>query len=198
LTCTAAPWATFGPAALRRASGYERRHGRAARELRHIVRLLRVDGALPQRGWYLLARDRSRLLFADGRGREPASVTLERGHGGWMFLTSGGCEPRAVRNGLAATHFRFAAAPDGSDVLHLLIDDDACSSGRDATGRVLAPRVWVSSRSVTVTVHVPPPGGVQTCEGSPPTPVDLKLPEALGERDVLDGGAPVPGPVRLP
>jgi hypothetical protein len=195
LTCAGAPWAVFGPAALRRRAGYERRHGAAAAALRRVVKDLAEDGGLPQRGWFVLARHKDRILFADGRGTEVTSVTLARRHGRWSFEMSGGCEPRAVRDGLPAVHFRLASAPGASNVVRLLVDDVGCSSGQGAGGRVLAPRVWLARDAVTLTVHVRPAKGVQTCPGAPPTPVDVVLPEPLGGRSVLDGGAVVPAAV---
>jgi hypothetical protein len=135
LTCAAAPWAVFGPAALRRRAGYERRRGAAAAELRRVVKDLSEDGGLPQRGWYVLARRKDRMLFAHGRGTSVASVTLARHRDRWSFEMSGGCEPRAVRDGLPAVPFRFASAPDGGNVVRLLVEEEACSSGRDASGR---------------------------------------------------------------
>jgi len=195
LMCAAAPWAVLGRAALRRRAGYERRSGAAAVALRRVVKDLAEDGGLPQRGWYVLARRKDRLLFAEGRGTSVASVTLVRRHGRWSFEMSGGCEPRAVRDGLPAVPFRSASAPDHGNVVRLLVDDVGCSSGRDARGRVLAPRVWLAREAVTLTVHVRRAEGFQTCQGAPPTPVDVELPEPLGGRSVLDGGALVPAAV---
>lgn len=192
LTCSGAPWAVFSRQALQRPSGYERRHGPAALALRRIAKELEEDGGLPQHGWYLLARRKDRLLFANGRATTLASVTLRRRRGRWSFEMSGSCEPRAFRDGLSAAPFRLATPPDGGDVVRLLVDDEHCASGRDARGRVLPPRIWLGRDAVTVTVHVRPPEGNQTCQGSPPTPVDLQLPERLGDRSVLDGGAVVP------
>jgi len=195
LTCAAAPWAVFGPAALRRRAGYERRSGAAAVALRRVVKDLAEDGGLPQRGWYVLARRKDRLLFAEGRGTSVASLTLVRRRGRWSFEMSGGCEPRAVRDGLPAVPLRLAFAPDGGNVVRLLVDDVACSSGRDARGRILTPRVWLARKAVTLTVHVRRAEGFQTCQGAPPTPVDVELPEPLGGRSVLVGGALVPAAV---
>ena len=193
LSCGAAPWARFSPAALHRPAGYERRSGPAAVELRRSSREFEDDGGLPTTGWYLLARGQDRLLFASGRGTTVASLTLRRQHGHWHFEMSGGCEPRALQAGIVAAPVLLANQPDGSQLVKLLVDAPGCDYADGIPKSALVgPTVWFGAKTASVAVFVRAPKGIQVCADTGPTPLDVTLPEPLGQREVLDGGAVVP------
>lgn len=69
--------------------------------------------------------------------------------------------------------------------LSLLVYERACSSGKSAKGRISA-KVKYRDDSVVATVRVRPLAGAQTCQANPPTPYELQLDEAVGERRVID------------
>lgn len=198
LSCDGAPWARFGSAALHRPTGYERRSGPAAVELRRSSKEFEEDGGLPLKGWYLLARDRDHLLFANGRGTTVASLTLHRQHGRWEFEMSGGCEPRAVRVGIAAQHIRLANKPDGSRLVKLLVDAPGCEYAHGISkSELVGPFVWFGGKTAAITVFVKAPKGVQACADTGPTPLEVTLPQPLGQRHVVDGGAVSPKRLRV-
>jgi hypothetical protein len=193
LSCEAAPWARFGPAALHRPSGYERRSGPAAVELRRSSKAFAEDGGLPTKGWYLLARGRDRLLFSSGRGTWVASLTLRRQHGRWHFEMSGRCQPRAVQAGIVATSILLANKPDGSQLIKLLVDAPGCDYADGIPkSELVGPFVWFGAKTASIVVFVKFPNGPQVCGETGPTPLEVTLPEPLGQRELLDGGAVSP------
>lgn len=118
---------------------------------------------------------------------------FERRNGRWEWVGSGGCEPRAYRKGRAATvTWRRASPrrklPANTTRIPVLVQEDSCASGRDATGRVLAPWVHYGKRKVTVTYFIRPLDGAQTCQGVPATKAELVLEEPLNGRRLRDGG----------
>jgi hypothetical protein len=190
LGCGALP---FRRAALRRPRGYERRGNPAAVALREFLRTGAEEVGQPRRGWFLLAHRRHLIEFAAGRLPELGHMTFERRRGEWSWVGSGGCEPRAFRKGLTASLWRRDA--DGGPLtpattqVAVLVDEDNCASGRDASGRVLRPLVHYGRRAITVTYFIRPLTGAQACQGVPPTEVILVLDEPLGDRYLRDGGA---------
>ena len=82
----------------------------------------------------------------------------------------------------------FPAPGPAATSLHILVWEQACSSGRPATGRISPPAITTSATTVTVTLGVVPLDGAESCQGPPGTPAVVSLPEPLGTRTLLDGG----------
>jgi hypothetical protein len=71
-----------------------------------------------------------------------------------------------------------------------LIHERPCASGRSPEGRVLEPAIFSSQDAVLITMWVRRPTGAgQDCQGNPDFPVEIKLPEPLGGRKLLDGSS---------
>ena len=70
-----------------------------------------------------------------------------------------------------------------------LARERACASGTSALGegRILAPQIVSGADAILVTILVRQRPGAQECQGNPDFPLAIVLPEALGERDLLDG-----------
>jgi hypothetical protein len=86
-----------------------------------------------------------------------------------------------------------ASAPTAtSTMIHALIRERACASGKGPDGRVDAPAIDLEDASVTVTFEVRRLPGGQDCQGNAPFPVTIKLSEPLGARALLDGGTTPP------
>jgi hypothetical protein len=79
----------------------------------------------------------------------------------------------------------------GDRSLDLWVHEQACASGRLATGRI-RPVVDYADDSITVTITVAYAGGDQTCPGNPDTPYTLTLEQPVGSREVKDGGTTPP------
>ena len=67
-----------------------------------------------------------------------------------------------------------------------------CSSG--VTGQPLKPRVTYEDQRVVIVAEVEPHIDGGRCPGNPSVPVVLKLPEPVGDRDLVDGACLGDGP----
>ncbi|MDQ3691260.1 MAG: hypothetical protein M3406_14760 [Chloroflexota bacterium] len=75
------------------------------------------------------------------------------------------------------------------------VTEMACASGLSSADRIVGPDMQVSADEIVVTFGVRARLGAGSCQGNPPTRVAVRLPEALGDRVLLDGGrAPQEGP----
>jgi hypothetical protein len=59
-------------------------------------------------------------------------------------------------------------------------------------GRIVEPAIIPRADAMVVVFGVVPRSGDQSCQGNPETPARLVLPEALGDRTLLDGSAVPP------
>jgi len=94
-------------------------------------------------------------------------------------------EPASWRVDPAAT-----LSPESEEIPILVMEAD-CTSGRLATGRIVA-KVTYTTESIIIDIKVNPLGeGDYSCEGVE-TPYLVVLNEPLGERDLVDPNAPTP------
>jgi hypothetical protein len=72
-----------------------------------------------------------------------------------------------------------------------------CASGQSSEGRIIGPEIVMSSEKVVVSFYVRPLGGWQRCPSNPASGYKVRLPESLGNHQLLDGGRepPVEPPV---
>ncbi len=101
---------------------------------------------------------------------------------------------REARVGPAAWWLDPAAAPPTakSTTIRALVLEQACVGGKSPEGRVEPPTIEPSDTSVTVTYEIRRLPGAGDCIGNTPFAVELKLPEPLGSRTLLDGGSTPP------
>ena len=86
-----------------------------------------------------------------------------------------------------------AAAPTAtSTTIRALVLEQSCASGKPPIGRVEPPAIELTDTTVIVTYEIRRTGGDQDCQGNPPLAVELKLPEPLGKRTLLDGNETPP------
>jgi hypothetical protein len=79
-----------------------------------------------------------------------------------------------------------------------LIREQGCASGRSPEGRVLDPAIFSADDAMLVTFWVRRPSGNQECPRNPDFPVEITLPEPLGDRKLLDGSAIPPRDATVP
>lgn len=104
---------------------------------------------------------------------------------------SGGGAPVSAGTAEIADWTVDGAIDRTSTMIPLLVTERACNSGETAEGRIQA-LVELSEAGVTVTITVVPRPGAHDCPSNPATPFLLELPEPLGDRALLDGGAEPP------
>ncbi|HET7645939.1 MAG TPA: hypothetical protein VFM03_05580 [Candidatus Limnocylindria bacterium] len=149
-------------------------------------------------GWRIAALTSDAALFLLERSRPDGTSSWWRAEfaldaDGWSLADAGTCELRPnFGHGYAAATWTLARGRGPAPTttrLHVLVTERECASGQSAEGRVADPAIAVDAGSVTIyfAVKVLPEG--RTCPGNPPLRLDVELPEALGNRILLDGGA---------
>lgn len=192
LTCGGLP---FSAAVLRSPKGAERADHPAATALSEAMRAHDVPSTA---GWRIAALTSDAALFLLERSRPDGTSSWWRaefalGAGGWSLADAGTCELRPnFGHGYAAATWTLApgSAPGPeTTLLHLLVTERECASGQSAEGRVADPAIAVDAGSVTIYFAVKTLPGGGRCPSNPPLQLDVDLPEALGNRSLLDGSA---------
>ena len=100
-------------------------------------------------------------------------------------------DEREARVGPAVVVARSAAPtprPRATSI-RALVQERSCASGKSPEGRVEPPQIEVTDAAITITFEIRRQPGGQDCQGNPPFPVTIELPEPLGDRALLDGGS---------
>src|SRR5262245_37401926 len=95
----------------------------------------------------------------------------------------------------AATWWVDPAAPPltpDATTIQALIQEAECASGQSPEGRVLEPTVLPTDNAFLVSVLVRRQPGGQDCQGNPAFPIQITLPEPLGDRRLLDASTTPP------
>jgi hypothetical protein len=175
--------------------------------LRLVLPLFEEHVTTRATGWRVAGEDGTGVLFL-ARWDDPTTP-------GWLFAEAhrtklawrpgafGECDPRVVASpevGPAEWWLDPAADPPGpaTTVLQALVLERACASGASAVGRIAEPVIITTATTVTITMGVWRRVGDQDCQGNPPTPFEVVLPEPLGTRELLDGGRQPPAPPMAP
>jgi hypothetical protein len=200
---------TFPAATLANPLGAEGADTPAAEALR--VALRGRDARLedmPKTAYRILFATDARVVFAASVPTESglATITILRNADRWAMAGVGTCRPLLSLPGLNAATWRLRVdAPlPGLDATSFdaLVTESACTSGRAADGRLLAPAiVREPTRLLVVFAAVPPPpafGNAESCPGNPPTTYRVELGAPLGNRELLDGGVFPPRGVENP
>jgi hypothetical protein len=143
-------------------------------------------------GWRELARNADEALF--GRGRPPQLLTAavrrvrrER----WEPVGASNSRPlRAVRDGVRASSWRLdpdATPGPEAEELRILVTELTMASGAPAAERLLEPEVHMDDRRLLLRVYIRPIEGYVGRTARQETPVIVRLPEALGTREPVDG-----------
>jgi hypothetical protein len=140
------------------------------------------------RGVTFLADDRSPGPWEHGRY---LWVDVARDGPAWTWTGAGDCEPRAwAPRGYGAATWTLDPAyrqpRRTTQVLHLLVSEVSCSSGRTAHGRIGPAYVTYDSFTIRIELLVRHLPGGQDCPAVPPTPARLRLSEPVGDRNLKD------------
>jgi hypothetical protein len=153
--------------------------------------------------WVVLALDDSTALFTSIGENVMSTITFSNDGSGWRWSGSSSgapCQPAVVLpEGLGRANVTLDPAfgtPEPADsTLHLLVTEQACSSGEEPGDRLLEPQVIETATEVLVAFAVIVQLGPQECPGVLPTPVVVELAEPLGDRVVADGLTVPPRPL---
>jgi hypothetical protein len=155
-----------------------------------------ADGTdLPDTGWHELYRSKDVALYgqADPSGEPDVYLvaTIRATDGVWAGEDNGQCRPQTWLGsslGIAATWRLSAKTTRTSKTLKTLVTERACASGASAKGRIAKPKISYEDDRVVITIGVTPLAGEQDCKSNPATPLTVTLSEALGDRQLFDGG----------
>jgi hypothetical protein len=164
------------------------------------------DGAgMPATGWVRVADEPGRVQFI---ARAVAADELVVAgffelNGAWQLDLMGQCSPRPVAPaGTSLAAFWLDPAFDrpaaGDTVVHGLINEQACASGKPPVGRVLEPQVFEGDTWIVVQVTVANVPGGADCPGNPTVPITVTLPSPLGDRELFDGSVIPPRDATVP
>jgi hypothetical protein len=152
------------------------------------------DGSVSQlEEWRLLAETEGEVLF--GRCRPPHMITVamrrEGRKGAWQSVAVTRFETlRRTRDGLRASSWELdptqQLAPEDT-IIRMLVTEQNRSGGELAHKRLLAPDLHDGSHELVVAMFVTPRPGVQMPSGALETPVRLRLPSPIGDRELVDG-----------
>lgn len=135
------------------------------------------------------------------------SIDVEVVDGIWQPAGMGQCQPRAVLSEEfgPATWILDPDYPSPiatTRELHLLVWEGSCSGGAPATGRMSAPVIAITSKSVAIAIGVraleAAPGTAFGCPLPQGTPAIVRLGDPLGDRTLLDAGRVPPAPPVAP
>jgi hypothetical protein len=176
--------------------------------LRHAV----VNGAmswLPDRRWRLAGESRGYADFLHGHpgaelesGHELQSLELHRRQGHWQMASySQQCFLWSLRGGRAASTWFLAASQDPltAETRRIRVDVGArCVKEENPAALAEKPEFREVSGKLVMTIWLRSEHfrGLRACEeGLPPgPPLTVELPEPLGNRELVDGGAYPPWP----
>lgn len=161
-------------------------------------RILRRRSATPRpsteeklAGWRALASTDDEILYAKGRPPQLLTVAVTRRGNRWAVLGVSNSRPlRAVRQGSRASSWRldpdFPTSPQSTDI-HILVTEQSRATGMLADDRMLAPDIHLDAQQVMLRLYVQPIQGYTGPTKRHETAVIVRLPEPLGEREIVDG-----------
>lgn len=147
-----------------------------------------------------VARDSQSVRFLHERegfrgadGGRFIAIRIARDGTSWRMGDHGDCFLMAVPSagyGRANWTLDPASKAPGPDTrtLHLLVREEACSSGRSASGRISPAFVTWNGDELVIELFVQTLPGDHECPGVPDTPATLRLPVPLGDRTLFDAG----------
>jgi|GEM_PF-2478804 len=150
--------------------------------------------------WRLLVENRRIAEFAvGGVAGEMETMSFRRAEGRWKFSTySSDCDPASIRREITA--ITWTLDPDHRQLtpttrkIQVNLGPGPCSSGRSQNERLQKPEFREQGGALLMSLWLRPlPPGGYTCQGLIEPPVEITLPEPLGNRRLLDGGTYPPG-----
>jgi hypothetical protein len=154
---------------------------------------------LPTRFWRLVAATDTSAHFASGRLEQGLFwLGFELVEGSWRPLGEPKkCRPRTVRNGIMAAGWSLVEGQRLTPATRRIRVDLAspyheCNGGRDDSEAAEAPRFFSRGKRLVLSIWVPPapelpPGFAYNCKARRPTPLVVRVPGRLGERQLWDG-----------
>jgi hypothetical protein len=168
----------------------------AAEVLRRVLAEEGSESGFPQSGWHRVLDAPDVVMFVARGGV----------HASWWFVEIGELAGRLQATEYGECHLAIAAPPgltyaqwwlDPSQPLpdsettrlRILLLERACASGKPPIGRVEPAVIVTSKAAIVIAIPIRKQLTGQDCQGNPPFPLDVTLPEALGARTLFDASA---------
>ena len=169
-----------------------RRQAQPVRLLRPRAKPKPLEPSEKLAGWRELARGDDDVLFGLGRPPQLLTVAVRRGmRNRWSSLGASNARPlRAVRDGIRASSWRldpdFVPGPEVREA-RVLLTEQTLASGTRVADRLLAPELHAGADRVVLRLYVRPLEGYVGRAARRETAVVVRLPEPLGDRQLVDG-----------
>jgi len=186
----------FPPSALRGAPESWAHADSAGEALRLFLAEPHEPDVFPQAGWVRVLEQPNRVLFvAPSAAATPwvmVAIGVQPASGRAIVDAFGQCTLSvALPNDIAAGTWWVDPAsepPEAADsVIHVLVRERACAGGHSPVDRILEPVVLEGTREITIIIPIRRRPGSNDCAGNPTIPYVIRLPAAVGDRQLLDG-----------
>lgn len=149
----------------------------------------------PMRNYRRVSERGGQAEFASGRLRSRFGVTglsFEKKRGRWEWWGSGPCNPTSVVAGENAVTWSISGEQEslGPETTRLSINlgPGPCNSGQSQNDRAREPVFHRMGSKLLMVMRLEPlPPGGYTCQGLVEPPLEVELPEPLGEMHLFDG-----------
>jgi len=152
-------------------------------------------GPWPQTGWMVLTRSdvHVELIYVDSDN--VGFMSFHSTAAGWKWDGASlrdRCVLRtALPTGLGEVNWRldrhFARPNADTTVVHVLVTEQECASGKPMGGRLRGPQIVETKETVLVAFAAAIQRGAQACPGNPATAATVRLSHPLGDRKLRDG-----------
>jgi hypothetical protein len=184
------PCGQFPVAGLDSPLGAEDQPGPQAEALRQVIRdSPDIDEATT---WRLVDENDNRVMYVAQLETEWLCVVLELRDDDWVQTEEAGSTELylTLANGLGPARWTATSldpSDEGGVALSIMVQEQDCASGSNASGRIAPPLVEYDVDSLTITIGVRPVSGGATCPSNPWTPAVLLIPTGIDGLVLLDG-----------
>lgn len=151
----------------------------------------------PQEGWHILHATDAEVLLVAREGGLLFFMRVSNTGSGWTWSgASGGGDSCPVEfvvpEELNTVSWRLdpdhpEPTAESTDIA-VILNERPCVDGREIGDRLLGPQVVMTGSQVFIAFAAERPSGDEfTCPGNPDTPHVVELPEALGDRELVEG-----------
>lgn len=168
----------------------------AAQVLRRVLAEEGSESGFPQSGWHRVVEHQDGVSFvAAGDQATPWWIVTVGVLAGVLQATEYGQCHLAIAAPPGLSYAQWWLDPDRplpdpeTTRLGILLLERECASGKPPIGRVEPPVIVTSEAAIVIAIPIRKQLTGQDCQGNPPFPLEVRLPEAVGSRALYDASA---------